>query len=282
MAGWADECVIGCSRRAKSNGTDAVAIGCRTARWWRCCSSMVLCLCHQSKQLDRFRDRFTVAGARMIRRENAMSRKLAAHRSGSLSPACCRNPAVIRAAEWSRPRKTAAGAYAPCKSPASAIVALFIRRPFKLTDDVAERLVSGALAEGADPTVRPSSEKEICARPRRVNRIRRLDAAAVLKILREPRCSWRLAQRRRCAHISSLAARLHLVNQQIKEAQQNLDSLCVQMKKRCSRQNSEQCDVTIFAPGQESADQSRHKLLAEATEPASETTTPCRLAGVAR
>ncbi|MGY3655112.1 transposase [Bradyrhizobium sp. USDA 376] len=72
-----------------------------------------------------------------------------------------------------------------------------------------------------------------------------------------------------CAHIRSLAARLHLVNQQIKEAHQNLDRLCVAIEgeEKASGQSSEQCDVTILRSWPGIGRIHLATLLAEAAEP---------------
>ena len=72
-----------------------------------------------------------------------------------------------------------------------------------------------------------------------------------------------------CVHIRSLAARLHLVNQQIKEAQQSLDHLCAKLEEEESPagQNSEQCDVTILRSWPGIGRIVLATLLVEATEP---------------
>ncbi len=102
------------------------------------------------------------------------------------------------------------------------------------------------------------------------HRIRRLDAATVLKTLREtPLFVAPGTTQAACAHIRSLAARLHLVNQQIKEAQQNLDRLCAQIEgeENASGQSFEQCDVTILRSWPGIGRINLATLLAEAAEP---------------
>src|SRR5258705_4654838 len=97
-------------------------------------------------------------------------------------------------------------------------------------------------------TAAKASEKTI-TRVLKDHRIRRLDAATVLQTLRQtPLFVAPGTAEAACAHLRNLAARLHLVNQQIKEAHRALDGLCAKLEapmESPSGQIREQRDVTI-------------------------------------
>jgi transposase len=103
------------------------------------------------------------------------------------------------------------------------------------------------------------------------HRIRRLDAATVLQTLRKtPLFVAPGTTEAACAHIRTVAARLRLVNQQIKEAHQALDGLCAKLEAATespSGQNREQRDVTILRSWPGIGRIVLATLLTEATEP---------------
>jgi transposase len=140
----------------------------------------------------------------------------------------------------------------------------------KLTDDVADEWFLALWQKVPTPVSAAKAREKAIARILSTYRIRRLDAAAVLGTLREaPLFVASGTTEAACAHIRSLAARLHLVNRQIREAQQNLDRLCDQIEgeENASGQSSEQCDVTILRSWPGIGRINLATLLAEATEP---------------
>lgn len=221
------------------------------------------------KQLDRFRDRFTVAGAKDDRRD--------AHVLGSslrTDPEAFRqlaadNPAVIELREWSRLAEELQQERTRLANRLRQQLWRYYPQAVKLTDDVADDWFLALWQKVPTPDSAAKASEKAIARVLGAYRIRRLNAAAVLKILREtPLFVAPGTTQAACAHIRSLAARLHLVNQQIKDAQQNLDRLCVQIEEENgSGQNSEQCDVTILRSWPGIGRINLATLLAEATEP---------------
>ncbi|MGX1322888.1 transposase [Bradyrhizobium sp. USDA 377] len=221
------------------------------------------------KQLDRFRDRFTVAGAKDDRRD--------AHVLGSslrTDPEAFRqlaadNPAVIELREWSRLAEELQQERTRLANRLRQQLWRYYPQAVKLTDDVADDWFLALWQKVPTPDSAANASEKAIARVLGAYRIRRLDAAAVLKILREtPLFVAPGTTQAACAHIRSLAARLHLVNQQIKDAQQNLDRLCVQIEEENgSGQNSGQCDVTILRSWPGIGRINLATLLAEATEP---------------
>src|SRR5882724_4877041 len=221
------------------------------------------------KQFDRFRDRFTVAGAKddrrdayvlggSLRTDRAAFRQLAAD-----------NPVMIELREWSRMADELKQERTRLANRLRQQLWRYYPQVAKLTDDVADDWFLALWQKVPTPDSAAKASEKTIARVLTAHRIRRLDAATVLKTLREtPLFVAPGTTQAACAHIRSLAARLHLVNQQIKEAQQNLDRLCVQIEEEhASRQNSEQCDVTILRSWPRIGRINLATLLAEATEP---------------
>lgn len=221
------------------------------------------------KQLDRFRDRFTVAGAKddrrdayvlggSLRTDRAAFRQLAAD-----------NPAMIELREWSRMADELQQERTRLANRLRQQLWRYYPQAAKLTDDVADDWFLALWQKVPTPGSAAKASEKAIARVLSAYRIRRLDAATVLKILREaPLFVAPGTTEAACAHIRSLAARLHLVNQQIKEAQQNLDRLCAVLEEENpSGQSLEQCDVTILRSWPGIGRINLATLLAEAAEP---------------
>jgi transposase len=221
------------------------------------------------KQLDRFRDRFTVAGAKddrrdayvlggSLRTDRAAFRQLAAD-----------NPAMIELRQWSRMADELQQERTRLANRLRQQLWRYYPQAAKLTDDVADDWFLALWQKVPTPGSAAKASEKAIARVLSAYRIRRLDAATVLKILREaPLFVAPGTTEAACAHIRSLAARLHLVNRQIKEAQQNLDRLCAVLEEENpSGQSLEQCDVTILRSWPGIGRINLATLLAEAAEP---------------
>lgn len=202
------------------------------------------------KQLDRFRDRFTVAGAKDDSRD---ARVLGS--SLRTDPAAFRQLAiddstVVELREWSRLADELQQERTRLSNRVRQQLWRYYPQAAELTDDVADDWFLTLWQQVPTPAdaVR-ASEKKI-ARLLKEHRIRRLDATAVLQILRKPPLFVAPGTTEAaCAHIRSLAARLHLVNGQIREAHQAMDGLCARLEAPADStpgQSSEQCDVTIL------------------------------------
>jgi transposase len=222
------------------------------------------------KQLDRFRDRFTVAGAKddrrdayvlggSLRTDRAAFRQLAAN-----------NPVMIELREWSRMADELQQERTRLANRLRQQLWRYYPQAAKLTDDVADDWFLALWQKVPTPDSAAKASEKAIARVLSAHRIRRLDAATVLKTLREaPLFVAPGTTEAACAHIRSLAARLHLVNQQIKEAQQSLDRLCAEIggEENVSGQSLEQCDVTILRSWPGIGRINLATLLAEAAEP---------------
>ena len=202
------------------------------------------------KQLDRFRDRFTVAGAKDDSRDahvlgSALRTDRVAFRRLAVD-----DPVLIELREWSRIADELQQERTRLANRVRQQLWRYYPQAVELTDDVADDWFLALWQQVPTPaTAAKVSDKKI-ARILKDHRIRRLDAATVLQTLRQkPLFVAPGTTEAACAHIHSLAARLRLVNQQIKQAHQALDGLCVRLEaptESPSGQNCEQRDVTIL------------------------------------
>ena len=222
------------------------------------------------KQLDRFRDRFSMSGAKDDSRDaEVLGHSLRTDR-GAFRRLAIDDPLVIELREWSR-------IYEELK-----------QEQGRLTNRVRDQLwryypQAGELGDPASnwfldlweqvPTPAKAarvSEKTI-ARILKNHRIRRFDAAEVLRILCQPPLSVAPGTvEAATAHIRTIAARLRLVNQQIKEAERRLDELCAAIEAAAETtpgQICEQRDMAILRSMPGLGRITIAALLAEAWEP---------------
>jgi len=180
------------------------------------------------KQLDRFRDRFTVAGAKDDRRDaHVLGNSLRTDRA-AFRQLAADNPVMIELREWSRMADELKQERTRLANRLRQQLWRYYPQAAKLTDDVADDWFLALWQKVPTPDSAAKASEKTIARVLTAHRIRRLDAATVLKTLREtPLFVAPGTTQAACAHIRSLAARLHLVNQQIKQAQQNELSLKV-------------------------------------------------------
>jgi transposase len=200
------------------------------------------------KQLDRFRDRFTVAGAKDDSRDAyVLGASLRTDRDAfrSLAPD---NPEVIELREWSRIADELQQERTRLSNRLRQQLWRYYPQAAELTDDVGDAWFLALWQKVPTPAAAAKASEKAVARILKDHRIRRLDAATVLQTLRQTALFVAPGTTEAaCAHIRSLSARMRLVNQQIKEAHAALDSLCAKLAEESSSgQTREQCDVTIL------------------------------------
>jgi transposase len=202
------------------------------------------------KQLDRFRDRFTVAGAKDDSRDSRVLGSALRTDPAAFRPLAIEDPAVIELREWSRLADELQQERTRLSNRVRQQLWRYYPQAAELTDDVADDWFLTLWLQVPTPAAAAKVSENKIARLLKEYRIRRLNAAAVLQTLRKPPLFVAPGTTEAaCAHIRSLAARLRLVNQQIKQANQALDGLCARLEvpaDNSSGQSSEQCDVTIL------------------------------------
>jgi transposase len=179
------------------------------------------------KQLDRFRDRFTVAGAKDDRRDAhvlADALRTDGHCFRRLHLA---DPGVIELREWSRLADDLQQERNRLANRLREQLWRYYPQILPLAEDIAAEWLLELWRLAPTPATGARLRRTSLARLLAAHRIRRLDADAVLRHLKQP--PLRVAPgatEAAVAHIRTLIPRLKLVNRQIKQAHRRLDALC--------------------------------------------------------
>jgi transposase len=223
------------------------------------------------KQLDRFRDRFSVAGAKDDSRDAqvlAHSLRTDRHAFRRLS---IDDPLVIELREWSRIHEELKQEQGRLANRVRQQLWRYYPQAGELTEDLAANWFLDLWQRVPGPAQAARASEKAIARILKDHRIRRLDAAAVLRILRQPPLVVAPGTTEAAvAHIHTVAARVRLVNQQIKEAERRLDELCAAIEaatETAPGQICEQRDVAILRSCPGLGRITVATLLAEAREP---------------
>ncbi len=205
------------------------------------------------KQLDRFRDRFTVAGAKDDRRDayvlgDSLRTDAPCFRRLEVS-----EPMVIELREWSRMLADLRRDRVRMSNRLREQLRRYYPQALKLCDDIAAPWFMDLWELVPTPKKATRAREASIARVLKAHRIRRIDAQAVRRILREEPVSVAPGTVEAArAHIRSLIARLRLVNTQIKECETRIDALCNELAKAAPEEEQspgqirEQRDVEIL------------------------------------
>jgi transposase len=200
------------------------------------------------KQLDRFRDRYTLAGAKDDSRDAlVMASALRTDRS-CLRPLHRLDPLVIELREWSRLTEDLGAERNRLTNRLREQFWRYFPALLELEADLSADWLLDLWQAAPTPAraarLRPTTIAKLLKR----HRIRRLDAAEVLAILRQPPIDVAAGtSEAACAHISMLVPRIRLLNRQIDEAHKRLDVLAEQLAQTGKQEGQEQHDVTILA-----------------------------------
>ncbi|MEA3270133.1 MAG: IS110 family transposase [Pseudomonadota bacterium] len=202
------------------------------------------------KQLDRFRDRFTVAGAKDDRRDaHVLGDSLRTDRH------CFRRleasaPALVELKEWSRMAEELGRERVRLANRLHEQLRRYYPQALEVTDDVAADWFLDLWARVPTPEKARRARESSIDKLLKAKRIRKIDAAGLLRILRQkPVTVAPGTVEAACAHIRAVAERLRLVNRQIREAHKRIDALCGTIAGEgddASGQKTEQRDVEIL------------------------------------
>jgi transposase len=223
------------------------------------------------KQLDRFRDRFTVAGAKDDSRDaHVLGDALRTDRQ-ALRRVAVQDPLVIELREWSRMTEDLQQERNRLANRVREQLWRYYPQALKITDDLAADWFLDLWQHVPTPAKAVRISEKTIARILKSHRIRRIDAAEALRILRQtPLVVAPGTAEAASAHINTVADRLRLVNQQIKQAHRKLDELCGKLEaptESTPGQVCEQRDVTILRSSPGIGRIVLATLLAEASEP---------------
>lgn len=182
------------------------------------------------KQLDRFRDRFTVAGAKDDRRDAYVLADSLRTDAGCFRRLVVDQPLVIELREWSRMAEDLQQERTRLSNRLRDQLRRYYPQCFAITDDVAAPWFLDLWALVPTPADAGRGRADRVTRLLRRHRIRRIDAAAILTHLRSPALVVATGTTAAAtAHIRILSARLRLVQQQLTDCHAQLDVLCARL-----------------------------------------------------
>jgi transposase len=178
------------------------------------------------KQLDRFRDRFSPAGAKDDRRDAlvlASSLKTDRHCFRRLEAL---DPLIVELREWSRMMDELKDERTRLTNRIRQQLWRYFPQALELSDDVGADWFLDLFALAPMPSAATKLSAKKIERVLHGHRIRRISADEALAILRRPALTVAPGTAQAAsAHILALAERMRLVNRQIKEATRRLDAL---------------------------------------------------------
>ena len=228
------------------------------------------------KQLDRFRDRYSVAGAKDDTRDaDTLGRSLRTDPEAFrvLSPD---NPLIVRLREASRTAAELTRDLGRLTNQLRDLLWRYYPQMLALDDNLAAPWLLELWQHAPTPAKGARLHKETIARLLKTHRIRRLDADQVRTVLREPPLpSAPGVTEAATGHIRLLLPRIRLLNSQIKVVHAEIDALCQQLAgpqtiepgESVPGQSIEQRDVAILHSVPGVGRIVGATLLAEASEP---------------
>ena len=178
------------------------------------------------KQLDRFRDRFSPAGAKDDSRDAEVLGSGLRTDPHCFRPLAPLDPVVVQLREWSRMAEDLGAERNRLCNRFRQQLWRYYEQMLELTDDVGAGWFLELWALVPTPEKAKLVRQDTVTRLLKRHRIRRLDAGQVLAILRQPALVVAAGTTEAAtAHIRILAKSLELVNRQIAEAEHQLDRL---------------------------------------------------------
>jgi transposase len=178
------------------------------------------------KQLDRFRDRFSPAGAKDDRRDAlvlASSLKTDRHCFRRLEAL---DPTVVELREWSRMFDELKEERARLTNRIRQQLWRYCPQAIELGDDPGVDWFLDVLALAPTPDAAKKLTQKKLARVLNLHRIRKISAADAIKILKRPALTVAAGTAQAAsAHIAAMAERVRLVNRQLKDATKRLGAL---------------------------------------------------------
>jgi transposase len=182
------------------------------------------------KQMDRFRDRFTLAGSKDDSRDaEVMASAL------RTDPHCFRllalaDPTIIELREWSRIAEDLGTERNRLTNRLREQLWRYFPAILELEDDLGAEWLLDLCQAAPTPDKATRIRETTIAKLLKRHRIRRLDAAQVLDVLRKPPIRVAVGTTEAAsAHVATLITRIRLVNRQIKDAHQRLDTLTARL-----------------------------------------------------
>src|SRR5919107_3161037 len=200
------------------------------------------------KQLDRLRDRISVAGAKDDRRDARVAAAGLRTDRPLFRRVLAGDPSVVELREWSRLAEELQQERVRLGHRVRQQLWRYYPQLLALSDDVTAEWVLALWTLAPTPAQAARLREATLARLLRQHRIRKLDAPAVQGILRQPAITVALGVTEAAVlHLRSLIARLRLANQEHHQAARKLEELCTALSEtQPTAQDSGPGDATIL------------------------------------
>src|SRR5918998_483016 len=199
------------------------------------------------KRLDRLRDRFSVAGAKDDRRDArvaAAGLRTDPHLFRLLQVG---DPGVIEAREWSRLAEELQQERLRLASRIRQQLWRYYPQLLALADDLTAEWILELWSIAPLPAEAARLREATIAELLRRHRIRRLDAASVLGVLRQAAITVAAGVTEAAVlHLRSLVARLRLANAEFRQAERKLGELCAGQSQDAAATTGSPCDADIL------------------------------------
>jgi hypothetical protein len=182
------------------------------------------------KQLDRLRDRFSVAGAKDDRRDGYVLADSVRTDRRLFRRLHVADPRLVELRAWSRLAEELTEERVRLGNRVHHELWRYYPQMTKLTDDIAASWFLELWTIAPTPAKARQLRKATVGQLLKQHRIRRIDAATVIRTLREPaiKVADGVAEAA-SVHMRSLIARLHVVNRELREAERQLDKICAEI-----------------------------------------------------
>ena len=179
------------------------------------------------KQLDRLRDRFSIAGAKDDRRDGYTLADGVRTDRRLFRRLHVADPRLVELRAWSRLTQELTEEQVRLSNRVHHELWRYYPQIAKLTDDLAAPWFLELWTLAPTPAKARQLRKSTIEQLLKRHRIRRIDAETVLRTLREPaiKVADGVAEAA-SVHMRSLIARLRLVNRELREAERQLDKIC--------------------------------------------------------
>ncbi len=199
------------------------------------------------KQLDRLRDRFSVAGAKDDRRDARVAASGLRTDPHLFRPVQAGNPAVVELREWSRLAEELQQERVRLANRVRQQLWRYYPQLLELTDDLAAEWLLELWTLAPTPAKAARLREATLARLLKQHRIRRLDAASALGLLRQPAITVAAGVAEAAVlHLRSLVVRLRVANAEFRQAECKLEELCAGLSQDAAAEENGPRDAEIL------------------------------------
>jgi transposase len=199
------------------------------------------------KQIDRLRDRFSMAGAKDDRRDARVAAAGLRTDPHLFRPLQVGDPGVIELREWSRLAEDLQQERVRLTNRIRQQLWRYYPQLLALSDDLTAEWILELWRLAPTPAKAARLREATLASLLRRHRIRRLKGADVLEILRQPAITVAAGVTEAAVlHVRSLIARLRLADAEFCQAEQKLDELCARLSQNAAAATQGPCDAEIL------------------------------------